>query len=105
MHIKDSIVTLWANWRYQTNVTLWANWRYRGSHYNRIQLHRTDLHKVSGLIWIKLKSSFQGKLSIFRANFYFQGKFYPPPSKMPSRKSMGSLYHAYGNQGRSKPCK
>jgi len=61
MHIKDAIAT-------KQNVTLWANWRYRGSRYKRIQLYRTDLHKVSGPIWIKLKS-------------YFQGKFFRPPSK------------------------
>jgi len=35
---------------------------------------RTDLHMVSGPIWIKLKSYFQGKLFIFRANCHFQGK-------------------------------
>jgi len=28
------------------NVTLTANGRYRGSRYKRIQLYRTDLHKV-----------------------------------------------------------
>jgi len=49
MHIKDAIET-------KQNVTLCANWRYRGSCYKRIQLYRTDLHKVSGLILIKLKS-------------------------------------------------
>jgi len=49
MHIKDAIAT-------NQNVTLWANWRYRGSRYKRIQLYRTDLHEVSGPIWIKLKS-------------------------------------------------
>ena len=71
MHTKDAIPT-------KQNVTLWANWRYRGSCYKRIQLHRTNFHKVSGPIQIKLKSKFQGKLSIFRANCYFQGKFFPP---------------------------
>jgi len=49
MHIKDGIVT-------KQNVTLSANWRHRGSRYERIQLHLADLHKVSGIIWIKLKS-------------------------------------------------
>jgi len=74
MHIKDAITA-------KHNVTLWANWRYRGSRYKRIQLYRTDLHKVSGPVRIKLKVS-------FRANCYFQGKFFPTPSKMPSRTPM-----------------
>jgi len=47
MHIKDAIET-------KQNVTLCANWRYKGGCYKRIQLYRTDLHKVSGLIRIKL---------------------------------------------------
>ena len=56
---------------------------------------RKDLHKVSGPIRIKLKSYFQGKLFIFRANCYFQGKllfsgqiFSAPSRKMPSRTPM-----------------
>jgi len=49
MHIKDAITT-------KQNVTLSANGRYRGSRYKRIQLYRTDSHKVSGPIRIKLKS-------------------------------------------------
>jgi len=49
MHIKDAIAT-------KQNVTLWANKRYRGSRYTRIQLYRTDLHKVSGRIWMKQRS-------------------------------------------------
>jgi len=47
MHIKDGIAT-------KENVTLRANWRYRGSCCKRNQLYRTDLHKVSGPIRIKL---------------------------------------------------
>jgi len=47
MHLKDAIAT-------KQNVTLWANWHYRGSRYERILLYRTDLHKVSGPIRIKL---------------------------------------------------
>jgi len=49
MHVEDTITT-------KQNVTLSANWRYRGSRYKRIQLCRTDLHKISGPIRIKLKS-------------------------------------------------
>jgi len=49
MRTKDAIAT-------KQNITLWANQRYRGSRYTRIQLYRTDLHKVSGPIRIKLKS-------------------------------------------------
>jgi len=49
MHIKDAIAT-------KQNVTLWANFRRRQSRYKRIQLYRTDLHKVSGPILIKVKS-------------------------------------------------
>ena len=49
MHIKDAITT-------KQNVTLSENWRYGGSRYKRIQLYRTDLHKVSGPIRIKLNS-------------------------------------------------
>jgi len=49
MHIKGAIAT-------KQNVRLWANWRYRGSCYKRNQLYRTDSHKVSGPIRIKLKS-------------------------------------------------
>jgi len=49
MHVKDAIAT-------KQNVTLRANWRYKGSRYKRIQLHSTELHKVSGPIWIKAKS-------------------------------------------------
>jgi len=49
MHIKDVIAT-------KQNVTLWANRRYRGSRYKRIQLYKTDLHKVSGLTRIKVKT-------------------------------------------------
>jgi len=49
MHIKDAIAT-------KQNVTLRANSRYRGSRYKRIELYRTDLHKVSGPIRIKVKS-------------------------------------------------
>jgi len=49
MHIKDAITI-------KQNVTLSENWRYRGSLYKRIQLYKTDLHKVSGPIRIKLKS-------------------------------------------------
>ena len=64
MHVNDAIAT-------KQNVTLWVNWRSRRSRYERIQLYRTDLHKVSGSIRIKLKSYFQGKLFIFRANRYF----------------------------------
>jgi len=40
MQIKDAIAA-------KQNVTLWANQHYRGSRYTRIQLYRTDLHKVS----------------------------------------------------------
>jgi len=58
------------------------------SRYKRIQLYRSDLQEVSDPIRNKLKSLFQGKLFIFRANWHFQGKFFPPPSKMPSRTSM-----------------
>jgi len=47
MHIKDGIAT-------KQKVTWWAKWRYRGSRYKRIQLYRTDLHKVSGPDRIKL---------------------------------------------------
>jgi len=47
-----------------------------------------DLHKISDPIRIKLKSLFQGKLSIFRANCYFHGKCFRPPSKIPSRTLM-----------------
>jgi len=47
MHVTDAIAT-------KQNVTLWANWRSRRSRYKRIQLCRTDLHKVSGPIRIKL---------------------------------------------------
>jgi len=47
MHMKDTIET-------KQNVTLRANWRYRGGRYQRIQLYRTDLHKVPGPIRIKL---------------------------------------------------
>jgi len=49
MHIKDAITT-------KQNVTLSENWRYKGRRYKRIQLYRTDLHKVSGPIRIKVKS-------------------------------------------------
>jgi len=49
MHMKDAIAT-------KQNLTLWANKRYRGSRYTRIQLYRTDLHKVSGRIWMKQRS-------------------------------------------------
>ena len=49
MNMKDAIAT-------KQNVTLRGNWRYRGSRYKLIQLYRTDLHKVSGPIWIKLQS-------------------------------------------------
>jgi len=49
MHIKNGIAT-------KLKVALWANLRYRGSRYERIQLYRADLHKVSGPIRIKLKS-------------------------------------------------
>jgi len=52
MHITDAITT-------KQNVTLSANWRYRGSRYKRIQLYRTDLHKVSGPIRIKQKVNFR----------------------------------------------
>jgi len=38
-----------------------------------------QIYKVSGPIRIKLRSYFQGKLFIFRANCYFQGKFFPSP--------------------------
>jgi len=81
MHIKDAITT-------KQNVTLSANWRYRGSRYKRIQLYRTDLHKVSGPILIELKISFRasclflGQIVIFRANFIRH------PNKMPSRTPM-----------------
>jgi len=75
MHVNDAIAT-------KQNVTLWANCRSRRSRYKPIQLYRTDLHKVSGPIQIKLKSYFQGKLLSFRANWYFQGNFFlPPPVK------------------------
>jgi len=43
---------------------------------------------ITGPIRIRQKSYFQGKLFIFRANCYFQGKFLRPPSKMPSRRLM-----------------
>ena len=72
MHVKDAIAT-------KQNVTLWANWRARRSRYKPIQLYRPDLHEVLGPIRIQLKSYFQGKLLIFRANCYFHGKFFPPP--------------------------
>ena len=72
MHVKGATAS-------KQNVTLWANWRYRRSRYKRIQLYRTDLHKVSSPIRIKLKRYFQSKLFIFGAIFYFQGKFFPPP--------------------------
>jgi len=55
MHIKDAIGA-------EQNVTLWANWRYRGRGYKRIQLYRTDLHKVSGPIRIKLKKLISGEI-------------------------------------------
>jgi len=42
MHVKHAIAT-------KQNVTLWANWRSRRSRYKRIQLFRTDLHKVQAL--------------------------------------------------------
>jgi len=72
MHVKDAITT-------KQNVTLWANWRSRRSRYKRIQLYRTDLYKVSSPIRIKLKSYFQGKLFIFRANCYFPGQNFSAP--------------------------
>ena len=51
------------------NVTLWANWRrYRGSRCKGIQLYRTNSHKVSGPVRIKLKR-------------LFQGNFFPPAVK------------------------
>ena len=49
MRTKDGIAT-------KQNITLWANQLYRGSRYTRIQLYRTDLHKVSDPIRLKLKS-------------------------------------------------
>jgi len=71
MYVKDAIGT-------EENLTLQANWRQTRSRYKRIQLHRTDLQDVSGPIRIKNKKSyFQRKLFIFRANCYFQGKFFP----------------------------
>ena len=57
--------------------------------YKRIQPYRTDLQEVSGPIRIKLKSYFQGKLFIFRANCYFQSKFFrprPPVKCLPVRQ-------------------
>jgi len=59
-----------------------------GTLYKRIQLYRTDLHEASGPIRIKLKTYFQGKPFIFIANCYFQGNFFRPPSKIPSRTLM-----------------
>jgi len=61
MHIKDAVAT-------KQNATLWANWRYGGSHYKRIQLYRTNLHKVSGPIRIKTKKLVSGQIA------YFKGK-------------------------------
>jgi len=81
MHVKDAVET-------EQNVTLQANWRYRRSRYKQIQLYKTNLQEVLGPIRIKLKSYFQGKLFIFRIYCYFQGKVFPPPSKMPSRTPM-----------------
>jgi len=104
--VRKSCTTVeWVRWRDRMKVhenypPQWragcapgANRRSRRSRYKQIHLYRTDLRKVSGPIRIKLKSYFQGKLFILRANCYFQGKcFPPPPSKMPSPYAYGKYY-------------
>jgi len=72
MYVKDAIGT-------EENLTLQANCRHRRSRYKRIQLHRTDYKTFQAPFELKTKKSyFQRKLFIFRANCYFQGKFFPP---------------------------
>jgi len=90
MHVKDAIAI-------KQNVTLWANWRSGRSRYKRIQLCRTDLHKGSSPVRIRLKSYFQGKLFIFRANCYFQGKFFsvPPVKCLPVRLCPSLFFEHY----------
>ena len=79
MHVKDAIAT-------KQNVTLWAKSRCRRSRYKRIQLYRTDLHKVSGPIRIKLK-----KL-LSRQIVYFYFFVFRLSNKMPSRTPMAKVH-------------